>query len=193
MPHLPPSPPCRPDLSCRFQRSWFALLAMLVLAMLATPGPVVAQERLESGQIRAIRQINKEIERAARLYQNRKFEKSAEIVAKLSREIQDLVRDQPSAMLLAAVQPEHQKLVQARDLLVAAGQSLSAIPALPSAAVDPNAAISFTGEIAAILNTDLGKTAIGNSEIKIIARKTVGDQFWRICQARSFQILHPLT
>lgn len=138
------------------RRNLLVSLAALLLLVFSIPSALTAQERVTTAQNRAIKKIQSGIGRAGKLFENNKHAQSAKVISGLAEDLEELVKDNPSPALLAAVQETHAALGQARDALVAAGQSLPAIAALPDPAMDPNAPVSFTREIAVILNNNCG-------------------------------------
>ena len=131
-------------------------LLFLFLGVCLAPSQAIAQERVTTAQKRVIKKIGTGIDRAGKLFENNKHKQSAKLIGELAEDLADLVKEEPSPALLAAVQEQHARLQQAREALVAAGQSLSVIAALPEVVIDPDAPVSFTGEIATILNTNCG-------------------------------------
>ncbi|MGI9517416.1 MAG: c-type cytochrome domain-containing protein [Pirellulaceae bacterium] len=136
--------------------------ALLMGSLLISDG--FAQQQLTRQQTRKVRQIEAGIERAARLYQNQNYEASAKLIQQFNDELQELTKDAPTRELIAAVQPLHQKLREAREALVGSGASLSVIPDLPDAVMqDGSVAISFSQDIAPLLATNCGRCHIGRN------------------------------
>ena len=104
---------------------WFFLFFFLVACL--APNQAIAQERVTTAQKRVIKKIGTGIDRAGKLFENNKHKQSAKLIGELAEDLADLVKEEPSPSLLAAVQEQHARLQQAREALVAAGQSLSCL------------------------------------------------------------------
>jgi hypothetical protein len=128
--------------------SW-ALLAAI------SSGRCQAQDGVSADQTRQIRRIAMGIDRAGRLYTSGKMAESAELIRDLAAELEKLVEG-ASDELLAVAKPQHDRLAQARKLLVEAGQTLPEIAALPMPAALEGDTLRFSADIAPILATRCG-------------------------------------
>lgn len=142
-------------------------LTVFLLCVFSNPALSTAQqERVTTAQNRTIKKIKTGIDRAGKLFENNKMQQSAKAISELAEEMEELLKDNPSRALLTAVEEQHARLQQARDALVGAGQSLPTIVALPDPGTDPNSPVSFTREVALILNNNCGTCHVQRSRGK---------------------------
>ena len=127
-------------------------------------GLLVAQTRITTEQTRTLKKIDSGIDRAGRLFQNNKQPQSATLITQLARDLEQMLSDEATPALIEAAQPRHTRLLQARQALLAAGQTVPAIADLPRPLLDPNAAVSFAAEIAPILNNHCGSCHVRRSQ-----------------------------
>ncbi|MCP4081758.1 MAG: hypothetical protein GY819_17255 [Planctomycetaceae bacterium] len=132
----------------------FVLLTVFFFTILSEP--LSAQDKISTSQTRTIRKIESGIKRAGKLFENNKQKQSAKLVDDLIEDLAELVKDKPSPALLTAAQQPHALLRQARQALVAAGQTVRSVADLPTVQMDPSAPVSFTREVATILNNQCG-------------------------------------
>lgn len=128
-------------------------IVFFLLVVFGSAG-LFAQDKLSSDQTRQLRRIKSGIERAARLYESRKPDEAAKLVQEMADELKSLV-DGGNSTLIDAAGPLHQLLVDARKVLVDAGQTLPAINDLPVPA-DRVGMITFSKDIAPILVSSCG-------------------------------------
>ena len=146
-------------------KSHLNVLLVLIagVAGLVSPSVVCGQARISTQQNRALRKIDSGIDRAGKLFQNNKPKPAAELIIRLAEELHELLKEDPSPVLLSAAQIRHSRLRQARQTLQEAGQKIPAIADLPGPRIDPNAPVSFTAEIAPLLNTHCGACHVRQS------------------------------
>lgn len=132
------------------------LLCVVVFSFSGLVESTSAQDKLTTAQTRSLRKIETGVNRAANLFRNNKLPQSAKIIEQLNDDLSKLLADKPSPGLLQAAQGPHDLLKKARQALMEKGQSVKSIPDLPTANMDPNAPVSFTGEVSAILSAQCG-------------------------------------
>ena len=136
-------------------KTWMVGLLVAWLAVGWGPQRLEAQERVTGEQKRQIQRIKSGIDRAGRLYQSGKTGEAARLIGELSADLQEVV-EQPSDALLAAVTPQHERLVQARNVLVEAGVQMAAIADLPRPSMLEGDTIGFSADVAPLLMTHCG-------------------------------------
>jgi mono/diheme cytochrome c family protein len=122
------------------------------------------QQEMTSAERASLRRIEAGIDRAGRLFKNRKYPEAAALIRDVAKDLERLLQQTPSAALRKAAASQHQRLLQARRLLVAQGQSIPAIAALPDEVRDPAAPVSFVQDVARILNNRCGTCHIQRQE-----------------------------
>jgi mono/diheme cytochrome c family protein len=122
------------------------------------PGNLFGQGRVTSEQSRELRRIETGIERAGRLFQGKKADQAAEMLNGLVTDFAKLLEDAEPPLIIAAT-PLHKKLVEARSVLVEAGQTVTTVADLPELPVDGRQLV-FSRDIAPILVQNCGRCHI---------------------------------
>ncbi len=130
-----------------------SFIILLLLIVLCTTG-LCAQDKLTSDQSRQLRHIKSGVERAARLYESKKLDEASKLIQDMAVELKALV-DGGGGTLIDASAPMHQMLVDARKVLIEAGQALPPIDDLPVPA-DRVGMLAFSNDIVPILVTNCG-------------------------------------
>ncbi len=147
------------------QRRIWNLLPIGLLVVFGT-SPLLAQEKITREQSRQIQRIRSGIDRAERLFQNNRVDESARTIAGLAADLETLV-DGANDAVLAAAAAQHQRLVQARQVLLDAGQTLPPIAALPAPRSPVRDQISFSTDVTRILMTHCGNCHVNRTRGKL--------------------------
>ncbi len=139
-------------------RNFSTWIPVIGLFLLAFPAGLFGQGKVTPEQTRELRRIENGIERAGRLFQGKKADQAAEVLTALAGDFAKLLENAEPALIIAAT-PLHKKLVDARAILVDAGQSVPAISDLPELPVDGSQLV-FSRDIAPILVQHCGRCHI---------------------------------
>lgn len=135
---------------------------MLVLGLvvgLGSVAPAMAQEaKLSRKERQFLRAVDDDIQRAAKLFTAGKFEDCAKVYRDALSQLASLT-DASSAELLKELEPLHEKLSKAQELLKEKGQDVQPPPPLPRG---QDAEISFTKDVAPILVAKCGGCHVNN-------------------------------
>ena len=136
---------------------------MAVLLSWSQSGSVLAQasKALPPEVRRQIRDIDKSILSAGRLFKQEKFEDSAKLIGEAQSAMVKLT-ESADATTIDVVKMTYRKLAKAHELLSAKGQSLNPLSPLP----DPKSAagVSFVSQVAPILLSKCGNCHVGQNK-----------------------------
>ncbi len=140
----------------RLSQSWLLCLTLFMLLTAVVVSPVTAQAQVTGKQRQQIRKIQSSIDRAGRLFQNKKYDESAKLVKQIQSDLESLTVNASKA-LIDLVDPQYRRLTTAHRLLIEAGQTLPALKSLPPGKTeDGETAVSFVRDVAGILNSKCG-------------------------------------
>lgn len=147
---------CRP-------RHYLAIVAVCLplLQLLLGATEAIAQAPTPK-QRQAVNRINTAIDRAGKQFKAERFEASSEYIEQAAKQIEDLAVG-ASGEVIELLKPEHKRLVNARKLLVEAGQSLPEIKPLPVPMAGDGAAVSFRTTVAPILVAKCGNCHVNRN------------------------------
>ena len=147
------------------RRKFLGITIAIWVVMLSWPTPTPAQNAkpLAPEVRKQIRDIDKAILAAGRLFRAQKFDDSAKLIGEAQTSMGQLT-ESADAKTIDGVQNTYKKLAKAHELLTAKGQSLQPLVALPQPKAVTGGKVSFVSQVAPILMSKCGNCHVGNNK-----------------------------